>query len=536
MTRSRFLSLFALLFLAATAHAQFHAEITSDRFPGADGTIAAQVRLVNATQFEARNISFSQGPNPSFITVVPSAEWSCTLQYSYTCALAHPLAPGASAALDLRVHFDQPYQRRGFNVLAFAEVGGKQVSSFVIDDTPALYRRFVVTQTGDAGPGSLRAAIDALNADAACANVPCAVDFDIASSDPVQRITLRSPLPPIARADVLIDGTTQTLAHGDANPLGPEVEIDGAAAGLTNGIDFANVDRGAVAGLALGNFGDNAILVRTRRRGKALDTTPRLFVSKSYVGVDATGARAMPNFRGISISPGWLDGGAVLDCIISRNIRTGIFDWSEHDPGFPLEPVLRVERNRISDNGASGIFLGDGSDGALLRDNLIERNRDFGVAVGNGAINVWIFANSIAHNGNAAIDLGLDGPTAVAPQRFTPPPYGNRSPAIITAAVYDPATNTTTVRGTPGVSPIPACDICRSNRVSIYANDAAEHGAYAEAQTYLGEAQPNGSGFVFTYSGDLRGKYLTALDTIWLNVEATNFFNACDLSKAFLVH
>jgi len=500
MTRPRLLLPIVLTLAAATAtaSADFHLDVTSGRFAGADGNVPIGIQVVNATSMEAQDVAVTYAGG--------------------TFKPAHPLAPGESASFEARIHLDQPYARRDLRFDASATIAGATQRASAIGSA-VLYKRFLVTQSGDAGPGSLRAAVEALDADAQCAAVPCSIDFDIDSAEAVKRIALFSPLPQITGADVRIDGTTQ-----------PEtVKIDGALTGSGNGLDFNVVLRADVVGLVLRSFPDNAILVRDRIRTKSFDTTPRLYVTHCTIE---------NNFRGITLSPGWFDGGEIRDCVISDNIRSGIFDWSDHDPGLPLEPVLRVAHNTISGNGASGIFLGEGSDGALLIDNVIERNRDFGVAVAPNAINVRIMRNSIAHNGNAAIDLGLDGPSAVVHDRRIPSALGDRMPAVISSAVYDTATNTTTITGLPSVRPLANCDLCRADLVSLWANDAAEHGEYAEAQTYLGEAQQraDGGGWILTYPGDLRGKWLTALDTRWLNIEAADFFNAGELSKAFFVH
>jgi hypothetical protein len=486
MPRPRLL-LLALL-LPAAAFAQLQINVTSGRFAAPDGDVHIAVQVVNATSSEAQNVH------------VQSALGTLTLD--------HPLAAGASASFDVPVHLDQPFARRDIRFDASATIDGKTQSASAVGSA-VLYKRFLVASTADAGPGTLRAAVEAVNADADCASVPCSIDFDGAKT-----IALLSPLPQIAAADLLIDGPA---------------EVDGAAAGSGNGLDFNVRDRADVADLALRNFGDNAILVRDRVRTKLGDTTPRLYVTHCTIE---------HNFRGIGLSQGWFDGGEIRDCNISNNVRTGIFDWSDHDPGLPLEPVLHIVHNVISGNGASGVFLGDGSDGALLIDNTIEHNRDFGVAVGPNAINVRIMRNSIAHNGNSAIDLGLDGPSALVHQRLVPSPLGDRTPAVISSAVYDSASNTTVITGLPAVRPLTPCDLCRSDLVSVWANDSAEHGEYAEAQTYLGDAQQreDGGGWILTVPGDLRGKWLTALDTIWLNIEAADFFNAGELSKAFFVH
>jgi hypothetical protein len=309
----------------------------------------------------------------------------------------------------------------------------------------------------------------------------------------------QSPLPQITARDVLVTG--------------PAV-LDGAATS-GNALDFAGAERAEVTGLTIVGFADNAVLLR-----------PRLTESSLTV----THCDLERNFRGINFAAGgFLEDVIIRDNTLRDHARPAIFDGSDNDPGDSLVPRIRIERNRIIGNGASGIFLGERSDGALIIDNLIELNHDFGIAVARGAHNVRILQNSIAHNGSA-IDIGLDGPTLLLPT-----PQGDRSAAVIESARYDPATNTTIISGKPSVTPIGICDLCITHIVSIYANDAAEHGEFAEAQNYLGDAQPDGKGFVFTFNGDLRGKYITALATRWVNGVGSDLFNTGELSKAFLV-
>jgi hypothetical protein len=269
----------------------------------------------------------------------------------------------------------------------------------------ARYRSFAVTQAGDAGAGSLRAAIEALNADSVCATLPCAIDFDVA---PGSTIVLHSALPQIAAYDVLVDGAGA---------------LDGAAV-RGNALDFNVVDHVEVHGLTISLFSDNAILLRPRRRQTFFD---------SMLSFEVTNCVLEHNLRGVNIAPGGhIVGSIIRDNTLTANTRSAIFADSEHDPSGPLGPSMRIERNQITGNGASGIYLGPGSDGALILDNVIEHNHDFGVAVARGAIHVRILPNTIVHNG-AAIDIGLDGPTL-----FLPEPTGDRSAAVIESAKYDP--------------------------------------------------------------------------------------------------
>jgi hypothetical protein len=101
-----------------------------------------------------------------------------------------------------------------------------------------IYRHLVVTSTEDAGEGSLRQAIVAANATEP--GIACKIDFDIvvASGDGVATIQPLTPLPAIAVANnLVVDGSTQRAAHGDTNPEGPEVEINGARMASGSGLE-----------------------------------------------------------------------------------------------------------------------------------------------------------------------------------------------------------------------------------------------------------------------------------------------------------
>jgi hypothetical protein len=509
MTRRLFFLALPLVFAATAALADLHIESVAREIGiDSDGNVPVTISVVNSTPDTLANVRLTA----TLFDVTAADGWTCSKTTSppgVACTLNGALAPHQTASLSSKVHFDA-IGRKDLNVALEGDTGATHVRTSSREQV-VLYRRFLVTQTGDSGAGSLRAAIDAMNADATCASLPCGIDFDILSSDAVKTIPLQAPLPRITGRDVTIDGSSQAFLH--PNNI---VVIDG---GGTDAIEFFGNDWMSVNGLTLRNFALSAILVRMLPRAST-----NLMVTNSVFG---------SNFRSITIGGGYIGSASLIrDNALAANTRSAIFDYSDHNPSFPLVPVLRIERNHIAENGASGIFLGEGSDGALIVDNIIERNRDFGVAVAAGARSVRILQNSIAHNGQSAIDVGLDGPSPVVPTNS----FG-RDAAVINSAKYDPATNTTTITGSkPNVTPIVSnCDFCATNIVSIYANDAEEHGEFAEAQTYLGEATTSGNGWTFTFNGDLRGKYVTALATRWQNLVGSNLYDTAELSKAVRV-
>ncbi len=78
---------------------------------------------------------------------------------------------------------------------------------------------YIVTSTGDSGPGTLRDAIDNVNS-----GTDNTIDFNIGGGGPAT-ITPLSPLPSLTES-VLIDGASQPDWMGP-----PLIEIDGASAG-----------------------------------------------------------------------------------------------------------------------------------------------------------------------------------------------------------------------------------------------------------------------------------------------------------------
>jgi len=119
-----------------------------------------------------------------------------------------------------------------------------------------------VTNTGDKGEGSLRAAIEAANA--LTELIPSRIVFNIPGAAPERgwfTIYPNTPLPAIVAADIEIDGGTQTEFGGDTNPLGPEIELDGAALWFGNGLEISQSGLTYVKRLAIGGFPWNGIKV-----------------------------------------------------------------------------------------------------------------------------------------------------------------------------------------------------------------------------------------------------------------------------------
>jgi len=177
---------------------------------------------------------------------------------------------------------------------------------------------YTVTNTNDAGTGSLRVAITNVNIYPGVHTIA----FNIPNSDPnyvsgqgVWKITPTSTLPIITRSNVTIDGTTQTTNQGDTNPYGPEILIDG---NHQYGSDFAfhlyNVYGVTIKSFIIGRF-----TVGIEISGTSHDN----LIVGNYVGCNYNATDTLSNTHGIEVLSGPYHntiGGATA---IERNIFSG---------------------------------------------------------------------------------------------------------------------------------------------------------------------------------------------------------------------
>ena len=271
---------------------------------------------------------------------------------------------------------------------------------------------FLVTNTADSGPGSLRQAIIDANANPGSD----IIDFDIPGAGPhvIQPVTA---LPTITEA-AQINGYTQagaainTLDRSTGGNAVIKIVLDGSLAPAgTSGITLGS-QSSSVRGLAIGNFTEAG--VRISANGCS--------VLGNYIGTDATGAVAAPNGTGVVIDSGFINGfvggGLGNRNIISGNLGAGV----ETAGGYFIEgnfigtdPTGNVA---LPNQGAAvAVVAGTGNHvGASYGDdaNLIAYDGPGGVVVTGASttceiLNNWIWTESSA---NPGIDLGGDGVTA----------------------------------------------------------------------------------------------------------------------------
>lgn len=277
-------------------------------------------------------------------------------------------------------------------------------TSFTSDFHEAIYSltpssgasSFIVTNTNDSGPGSLRAAILAANASATEATI----SFDI-NGGGAQTITPLSPLPTIT-APVLIDGATQPGTG--VNPL---VEIDGEFAGAGSVDGLVSTTSAHIRGLAINRFSGNGI---------SLQSTDNV-VQDCNIGTDPTGTIAQGNgAAGVEILAG---DNTVEDSVISGNDGDGVkIDSATGSNVIGCIIGLAATGTAALGNAGAGVHIldgasyntigtdGDGVDDATER-NFISGNRGAGILIeGNTTVHNWIAGNYVGVSGSGSFAIG----------------------------------------------------------------------------------------------------------------------------------
>jgi len=272
-----------------------------------------------------------------------------------------------------------------------------------------------VTNTDDAGAGSLRRAIQCLNGNRSV--TPRTVSFNIPGAG-VHTIRPLSPLPFIntlaqsfAGVGSAIDGYTQpgssanTLAQGDNATL--LIEVDGSKAGNTNGFVLNSTigDHATIRGLVINRFAQSGILSSGLNKN---------FVG-CFIGTDVTGTLARPNGVGISLfSQGVVIGGKTPQerNLIAGNTREGI----ALSGGLAIGNTIQGNIIGTDATGTKalpnsvGIGLSVGAGANTIQTNLISGNTGAGIDINTGKTS-FIHGNFIGTDatGGAIVSNGGDG-------------------------------------------------------------------------------------------------------------------------------
>lgn len=291
-------------------------------------------------------------------------------------------APGDSLHLSL-ASLQSPVITDGlFGVSTLTSSNRKSVqwSGFESLDTAYVApRQFVVTNTLDSGPGSLRQAI--LDANAA-PNVGGAdvIRFAIPGVG-AHSIKPLSALPFITDP-VVLDGTSQPGYSGK-----PIIELDGSLAGRSNGLVIRSGGT-TVRGFAINRFAELSSLAILGAGGNVIQS--------NYLGTNLAGdgkfALPAPTVFGIAL-------GSSDNNIIGTD-GDGVND--------------SAEGNVISGHGGAGILIEEAILGQFPDNNVIAGNRigtsaDGNIALDNGRMGVWVLSsgtgNRIGTNADGISDV-----------------------------------------------------------------------------------------------------------------------------------
>lgn len=504
---------------------------------------------------------------------------------------ANPLFVSAS---DYNLQFGSPARDTGTSAVpgglsAYDVEGGVRVVGATVDrgayeNDASGATVLLVTNTNDAGAGSLRQAILDSNANPA----PNIIGFNISGACP-HTIALNTDLPTITGA-LSIRGYSQTGSQPNSSALVDNATIcveltEASGHSVVNGLRFtatSNGDSFDLSGLSIGGF-NTAVLVDGAADadfsiwgnfiGLAADgTTAR---SNSFIGVNATGhaqgtiggsdsaqrnviaqspggvriagdrgsslvnnfigttaggSVARPNTIGVSLLSA---GNAASDNLISGNSGYGISISGANATGNTVTGNrIGVKAFSLGDNalgnGDHGILIGTGASWSVIVDNTIANNAGAGVRItGSGSVRNRITNNRLRDNVGLGIDLGATGPDPLdndATATDATPNHGQNAPQPSDA--HGGAT-TGNVHG----------QLQSANgtyKIELYASDNCHASGYGEGREWVGagpvlitngNASTNGIAtfdLPIASDGGLDGRAITAVATVVASTGAVN--------------
>jgi hypothetical protein len=278
----------------------------------------------------------------------------------------------------------------------------------------ALAETFVVTNTSDSGPGSLRQAITDANAHPNASDVDI-VAFNILGAG-VHTITLLSALPDVTQG-VAINGWSQPGFQGT-----PLIELTAGPGLIAGGLRIV-ANSITVRGLIINGFQIGILIEPPGKIGvPGAQFIDDHVIQGCYIGTDKTGTQPAPNNRGIVIVGSSNDliggsGGGARN-VISGNLNSGVtLDANPTQGGFNPTSNTIVQGNRIGTDVTGMNALPNGGDGILLEraglvyvgglgsaPNVISGNLGNGIKIVRGTI--WASDNFIGVGPDAQEPIG----------------------------------------------------------------------------------------------------------------------------------
>lgn len=264
---------------------------------------------------------------------------------------------------------------------------------------------YTVTNTNDAGAGSLRAVITAMNA---AGISPSQINFAAGS---LGVINLASPLP-----DIQVSARINPLAASG-------VVLDGTSAGATHGLRFReNTNQfGSVRGLIIRNFQNSGIVVNPLNAGERVDVVSCVTMNCDGDGIEIAGGanhQIVACFSdsnsgwGVRVSNAAVSNAPVNNCVIQQNTKGGVqLVGSGHTVG---NCYVVLNGSAESSDHRGGVVFGSpaaSATGCTVELCTLAGNAPYGVKRTSGSVGV-IHANETYLNDVAGIRILGTAPTA----------------------------------------------------------------------------------------------------------------------------
>jgi hypothetical protein len=320
-----------------------------------------------------------------------------------------------------------------------------------------------VTNNLDSGPGSLRDAIDQANTNPGADTI----DFTVGVSSIDVGATTTLPLPNITDALTINGGATR-------------VELIGSNAGEgANGLTI-QASGVTVRGLVINRFEGDGISI----------AASNCIIQNNFIGTDAAGAAALPNFVGISLNGtnNLIGGTSPVDAnVISGNDSSGI------------------ELSIASNNTIQGNFIGTDSSGSNALPNAQSGIRTIGSPINNviggtvsgarntikfnsgsgvnifGGSNNSILGNSIFGNGGVGINLSDD-------PGVTPNDMCDLDTGANELQNFPTLTSATSAGGVTNIVGIVDSTMNTSFRVEFFSSPSCDTSGNGQGETFIGAA------------------------------------------------
>jgi len=442
-------------------------------------------------------------------------------------AILSPTTSGTGFHFRYSIELDGPPMTDPFYVTATAQnMSTLETSEFSnsIEVLPGGTER-VVTNSNDAGAGSLRAAIEAANA----APGPDTITFEI--PDPPQQINLQSSL--TVTEEVIIDGFTQQAAKPNTLSFGSntllKVEVDGSDIG-TGGTFVVNADRFIVRGLAINGKG-----IGVQYSTGGFGRIEGCYVGTNLAGTAADGNNSHGIFTGAEAHSITIGG----DLPSQRNIVSGNSTHGMRvtgDDAVIMGNIVGADATGLAPipNGFNGISI-EGWNVNVGHDdfnhtgqNVSAFNVQDGIAVSSVAQGVTILGNSISGNGDLGIDLSVGDAPGVTPNDSDDDDDGaNRLQNFPVITLVTTTGGSTTVEGVLDV----ASDVTAGEFViRVYSSPECDPSGHGEGKLFRGAETVVLSDADETFSVTV-AKGLTAESFIAVTATDVQFGNTSEFSE-----